>query len=949
MSTRRGFSRSTSLLVFALLLASGRAQAASEIVALDGHDVLRVDGLPTLNLSVDLQESKSDLPGGSCAEITIDSYLDSAVEVGANAIGLRLRWKHWADHPVGQPLFTSFQPLSPDGDQMRAVLDGAWARGLRVNLFWMGSNVLGSAAFPPLALDDDEVTGTFHPSGDFDPNDPQYADEECGPTEDLRSCPVHSLVTDDLGAVAANPNSGTGGVAGAYCPDWPNTLEAEKVALVDLVTWLSMNRPAGTPTETTYLDTVITLNLQNEIFMGSKAFAHSTDRCRCDISDHFFSTANHYEVQQGFESFPSFGEYLDERGLSSPDFPAGTSDEEKYNQFTLQRYVSLLSDAVHAVPGAEELPIVLNVAGEPEGSPPAGSPAADLEGWVHYGEVDVLGPDMYGFEKDVYASGYDVAGNFLYAPEFGAQDYAAFQIFGILGSNLAAGGEKYVGMGYGTHALYGDAVHEPSGFAGMISDGCVDPDAGTLIQPVGTWFTDESDCVGWPICTDNSADHWGFYHRASFAALRDAGSLLAARQAEVAADEVNLVAFFDQIYRPNPNDNFQNAEATLMGQADGLTIELIDREIAGSPARGAVARLAPRDYTVVGVSFDVEISGAAEDLADLKVERGYWDGSSWIALDVATYTPGATLIRIPMDADNLMDSGALVRNEDLHDCSQLSCQYVVRVYPDSLLFSDDFESGDWTSWTSKSGSSTAVTGTAALTEGYGLEVTKENEVNPPNQYLEYEYPMGSTSSEYYGSFLLDLNGYPEQNVAKKNFRQEIVKVLGPNPGGAQCNPNVSTTGTARVWLYMTGGQGQNPNVQLWGRGNDCGERATKRIPIDPTSPDGVVRVCFFVTLGGGQTGELGLMVRQDGSECPDFFDPNEGDPTAGLENEKHAWWTNSISNGLLGFDEVRVGFPRMHVDNGNPPIQDWGTLYFDEFESYSRRPPDLILEPNPGP
>ena len=26
------------------------------------------------------------------------------------------------------------------------------------------------------------------------------------------------------------------------------------------------------------------------------------------------------------------------------------------------------------------------------------------------------------------------------------------------------------------------------------------------------------------------------------------------------------------------------------------------------------------------------------------------------------------------------------------------------------------------------------------------------------------------------------------------------------------------------------------------------------------------------------------------------------------------------------------------------PIRNWGALYFDEFESYSRRPPDLVIK-----
>ena len=906
--------RRLTVLAGALLL-SQSAFGASEISSSNGHKVLRVDGLPHFNLSVDLQESKTGLPGGACNEVTIDDYLDWAKEVGANAVTSRWRWKTWVDCPEPAGCFGGvFQPLSPDQPQIRALLQGAWERGLKVNVVWIGSSANGDASFPPVAIDaftgtySDKVDGGGQPISDYHPDDEYmpgvtYGDL-CSPTDDLLGCPIHSVVTKDDGLVAGTGSSGA--TTGVMCPDWPSTLEVEKAALVEMVTWLKDEKPVGGRQDETFLDTVISLNLQNEIFMGSEAGETSTDRCHCHISDHFFDPGNRNSTPVGFESFGSYNAWRD----NHPNKPL-PDDAERYNQFTLQRYISYLSDAVHAIPAAKDLPIVLNVLGEPP-TPPSGSPAADIDGWLAFGNVDMLGPDMYGWDVHVYEPmEFDKPDNLLYAPEIGSQFDPAFQVFGAFGSNLATNGpwRAFVGSGYGVHTLLGDPFGD---FQGMLNDGCL----GTA----GQWF---------------GGIRSAYYHRNSMTAIRSASALLTAHQTEAgAADEDRLVAFFDRVYTGLSNDTFPGATAQRMGDADGVTIDLIDRGSIVTPARGAIVRIAPRDWTIVGVSYDVEISGTPAQLSDLIVERGYWAGTTWKSLGVATHFPTATKLTIPMDADNTTATGALDLVSTEHNCSALACQYVVRVYPPPVapVFADDFESGDTSAWDTKQGDVDA-TMPAALEGVYGLKVTKS--ISPtPRQRLLYNYDGQNPPGEYRGSFLFELDNYPVIDPGEEqNFRQVIFQVQGLNP--APDNDDETPCSSApymaagRIFLYMTGGQGQNPNIQLWGRGNQCGERGTPRIPFNAVEGE-PIRVCFQIKLGGGLQGELAVKVQHDGGACPDVYDPGE-------------WATVPISNGLLGgFYQARLG---INQHGYYPDLNETGTMYFDDFESYDTLLPPLEIGP----
>jgi len=207
-----------------------------------------------------------------------------------------------------------------------------------------------------------------------------------------------------------------------------------------------------------------------------------------------------------------------------------------------------------------------------------------------------------------------------------------------------------------------------------------------------------------------------------------------------------------------------------------------------------------------------------------------------------------------------------------------------------------------------SADSLVVNGTAAIEGSYGLQVTHDNS---STTYVQDNTPDDETV--YRGSFLFNAYSVTGQTT---NFRQVIFQGYGtnPNPGVGICPANAAAAvGSIRVWLFQTGGSGQNSSIQLYSRGNQCGERSTTRIPIN-TNQD--YRVCFEWSTGATNTGVIALAVVDAAASCP-----SSGDA---------AWRTATISNNLNDVDMVRMGTPA----SNNFGAGETAVMYFDSFESY---------------
>lgn len=207
--------------------------------------------------------------------------------------------------------------------------------------------------------------------------------------------------------------------------------------------------------------------------------------------------------------------------------------------------------------------------------------------------------------------------------------------------------------------------------------------------------------------------------------------------------------------------------------------------------------------------------------------------------------------------------------------------------------------------------SLAVNATAAMGgTNFGLQV---NHDNSSASYVQDNTPALETVYRF--DFLFNVASMTGQT---SNFRQEIVRVLGgnPNPGVGVCpvNPD-ALIGTVRVWLYQTGGGGANPSIQLWAKGNQCGDRGTLRIPISYNTD---YRVCVEWQEGDAANTNGGVAVVAAGSACPTSGDPAWTYMTATL---------NSNNNDV---DIIRMGTP----STNNFGAGESGVLYFDEFASY---------------
>ncbi len=618
----------TPILGFVLSLAPARVNASPRVETIHGHPVLVVDGAPFLQLAAQLQENSDKDPDN----LTLDEYLDTAKSVGFNAIRVPVRWRTFASGAT-RNVFRANDPTRADLDRVAA---GARARGLKVNLAWEGSNVIGKANFAP-----DDIaskSGTFHANGSQKP--PSGFDFVNGPA----SYGNFVVVTNPDGSIAASAPSTTAN-RGVFCPDWPNVLARERTDFLALVDWIAGVNADG--------DVVITLQVENEpaLVDENDTASKPTQRCRCALSEHQF--ANPGQRIAGFDSsFPTFTQYQNAR----PALVTELGIDEVYSQWSMQRYWAELTRAAHArLPG---FPLILNLFGHDEPSTPEpdhpGSPFHDVDGWITYAGIVSAGPDMYGYKQEVYDPQADSAQNFLFAPEFGAQYYPHFQVFGVLGSNLSNAGATYLGMGMSSYALYGDVV---SLFVGMVSDGVtrgIFPNAAK-----GTWF---QSILG-------QAYSGAFYARASNAALGAAMAPLAR-----AAGTSNLVAFFDRVYLSG-GDSFSGGSVSV----GSTPVTLTDLGDAGTPARGAIVRTGSADFTAVGVSYRARFQASTPE-GGWRVERGAWRGETWQKLAEpldGTVSVDANSVTVTLSSDERSTSGALTIGAG----GPLDLQYAVRIQP----------------------------------------------------------------------------------------------------------------------------------------------------------------------------------------------------------------------------------------------------------------------------
>jgi hypothetical protein len=187
----------------------------------------------------------------------------------------------------------------------------------------------------------------------------------------------------------------------------------------------------------------------------------------------------------------------------------------------------------------------------------------------------------------------------------------------------------------------------------------------------------------------------------------------------------------------------------------------------------------------------------------------------------------------------------------------------------------------------------------------GLEVFHDNS---SVAFVEDQSPQNETV--YRASFLFNPN-----NISPgAKLRQNIFRAIGPNP-----NPGVGSCDLAglknvgRVFLLLYRPDGSRYAAFLQGIGNQCGERATLRVELEPDTPK---RICVEMEFGNALSGRLAIAAVDIGDPCP----------TSG----SGAWQERDLSNGLTNVDRVRLGTP----GTNNFGAGESGDMYFDEFESF---------------
>jgi hypothetical protein len=193
---------------------------------------------------------------------------------------------------------------------------------------------------------------------------------------------------------------------------------------------------------------------------------------------------------------------------------------------------------------------------------------------------------------------------------------------------------------------------------------------------------------------------------------------------------------------------------------------------------------------------------------------------------------------------------------------------------------------------------------------WGFQITHTNAA--PAAYVEDDTP--ASESIYRFTFLFNPGTI---TGATKNFRQAIMRGTGPNPrpGVGTCSANpAATPAVLQVWLYAVGGTGRTPTVQIYGKGNSCGDQSAKRVTLTPAT---AYRICGEWWTGASATGHVALAV----------VDPSAACPTHG-----GAGWQTSAgySNNLVHLDMIRLGTPALNNFAAGEAV----TMYFDEFASF---------------
>ncbi len=209
-----------------------------------------------------------------------------------------------------------------------------------------------------------------------------------------------------------------------------------------------------------------------------------------------------------------------------------------------------------------------------------------------------------------------------------------------------------------------------------------------------------------------------------------------------------------------------------------------------------------------------------------------------------------------------------------------------------------------------SADSLTVTPAAAMGgTNYGLQVYHDN---TDRAYVQDDTPAAETT--YRATFLFNTSDVTM--TVPKNFRQSLFRAVGPNPnpgvGSCDADPNFAYA-VVQLWLYQTGGLGQFSNLQLWGKGNQCGDQGTVRIPINTNQ---AYRVCIESQGGASGTGYVALAVTDPASACP-----TSGDPS---------WVKVNYSNNLTSVDMVRMGTTATNTFGAGETC----TFNFDEFASF---------------
>ena len=634
------------------------ALAAPRIGTVEGHQAFIVEGQPFFNLSVHLEESAPQ----ELENVPVETYVDTAHELGFTAVRALLNWNTWEERIERPEIVTNDLTRS----QLEALVARARLRGLKVNLVWQGSNITGRSNRAPRDMYPPEPaprapSGTFHPQGDFVPpagfdyvNDPQrYAG--------------FVLLTNTQGQIGSDADEPPANF-GVYCPNWPNELSREKAALTHLANWIHGQNQQG--------DIIVSLQIQNEVRVQvQREGIVALDRCHCGLSDYLFANRDtrlaveHRHLSQrvacvpaGFGAdAPTFQQFLDRY----PELTQKVTIEEAFNQWSFTLHFRELIRAVRAV--TPELPVVINSFGEDDLSTPQtenpGSPIHHVQGYLDTG-TSLVGPDMFGYQWEVYEGGpFSIPGNLPWVPEFGSQSRPYFQVFGMLGWNVAGDGlpsdtgPAYTGAGYGVYSLFGDI--QPL-FLGLVSDGV---QRGIIpAAPFGTYF---KDVFGVPYSG-------GFYSRDSFHALRSGGPWLARYEGTP-----RLISFWDRVVLNANEDNFSGGEWNLAG----VPVKLTDHGTATTPARGAVVRTGDLDFTVLGVSYAAEIEVPVPPGEVFTVERGFWRATEWVR--TADVLPGSVTVdpidghpTVRLSDDNLTDPGLV--NPGVS--GPLDLQYAVRLY-----------------------------------------------------------------------------------------------------------------------------------------------------------------------------------------------------------------------------------------------------------------------------